>query len=136
MRFEKVLTKNDVGATHSHQAGFLIPKGMSELLEFLPFLDPSVKNPSCILRVVDDSGRTWDFRYVYYNNKLHSKEGTRNEYRITCTTAYMRQNDAREGDTLVLSMFESDYRIAVKRTSQFPRDALNRVRLKGWTQLF
>jgi len=137
MRFEKALTKNDVGATQSHQAGFLVPKNMASFLKFLPFLDPRVLNPSCALQVVDDSGAAWSFRYVYYNNKLHSETGTRNEYRITCTTAYMRESGAREGDKLVFTKVDNVYRISVVRSLHAPNQIeSNRIRLKGWQQVF
>lgn len=101
--FHKILSANDVGATGAHQAGILIPKSESELLAFLPQLDPSVKNPDAWIDCLDESKTMWRFRFVYYNNRLHDATGTRNEYRITYMTRYFREMKARAGDIIELS---------------------------------
>lgn len=137
MLFEKVLTKNDVGATNSHQSGFLIPKSMSSLLSFLPSLDPKILNPSIILPVYDDRDEIWEFRYIYYNNKLHSKGGTRNEYRITRTTKFMKKQKAKEGDLIRFTKNKKGHYmiVVVSSIAAHPQEG-NKVRLKGWNQVF
>src|SRR3954470_6428520 len=98
--FSKVLSANDVGATGSHQAGMHIPLSEAEVISFFPPLDSESRNPDCLLACVDENGIEYQFRYVYYNNKLHVPTGTRNERRITCVTSFFRKFDASEGDSV------------------------------------
>lgn len=84
----KVLSANDTGETGGHQAGILVPRE-ERLLSFFPRLDPSQYNPRCHLNFVDDAGTFWEFAFIYYNNKFF--DGTRNEYRLTRMTKYIRQ---------------------------------------------
>ncbi len=92
----KLLSPNDVGLTGTHQAGILVPKDPN-ILSFFPVLDRTVKNPRQTLSFLDEDGLTiWDFQYIYYNNKLFG--GTRNEYRLTGMTKYLRAKAARAGD--------------------------------------
>lgn len=137
MKFEKILTKNDIGLTNSHQAGFLVPKGMKDLLEFLPYLDPTEYNPSVILCFLDPDNQQWEFKYIYYNNRLHSKSGTRNEYRITRTTGFMRAVGACEGDGILLSKnSEGIYQIELRRADLQPSNGAQRVLLSGWNRVY
>lgn len=101
--FSKTLSANDVGATGAHQAGILVPKTEQELLAFLPPLDPGVKNPDAWIYCVDEHGVERKFRFVYYNNRLHDANGTRNEYRLTYMTGYLKAMRAAEGDGLEFS---------------------------------
>ena len=96
----KVLSSNDTGETGGHQAGMLIPKG-GEILEFFPALNGDETNPRTYLYFIDDVNKRWKFNFIYYNNKFFG--GTRNEYRLTGMTAYIRQNNLKTGDTIVLS---------------------------------
>lgn len=115
--FLKALSANDVGATGTHQSGILIPKTNGELLAFLPHLDAGTKNPSAWIDCIDEDGVRRRFRFVYYNNSLHEAGGTRNEYRITYTTRYFREVQAREGDALEISRHEGEpyYRMKLIR---------------------
>lgn len=97
----KTLSSNDVGATGTHQSGILIQKSDARHA-LLPALDFNVKNPDACLICVDERGRRHDLRFVYYNNKLHDENGTRDEYRITCIMTYLQEVGAREGDVFVL----------------------------------
>ncbi len=95
----KVLSSNDTGETGGHQAGILIPKG-GEILEFFPALNAEAKNPRVYLYFVDNANKRWRFNFIYYNNRFFG--GTRNEYRLTGMTAYIRQNNLKTGDTIIL----------------------------------
>lgn len=102
-RITKTLTANDIGDTGGHQAGILVPKA-PEVLSFFPPLSPREENPRVVLTFRDDDGITsWRFAFIYYNNRIRG--GTRNEYRLTCMTKYLRSKNAQLGDELV---FERD----------------------------
>jgi len=101
--FRKNLSLNDVGATGTHQGGILVPKTDAELLLFFPPLNSNTKNPDAWIECVDAEGIVRRFRYIYYNNKLHDENGTRNEYRITYMTSYFKSIHAKEGDIFEIS---------------------------------
>ena len=101
----KSLSKNDTGETGTHQVGILVPK-RPEILSFFPPLAPRIKNPRALLRFKDDRGGTWDFPFIFYNNKFFG--GTRNEYRLTSMTAFIRANSLRAGDDLILTRNDDD----------------------------
>jgi hypothetical protein len=95
----KLLSKNDTGETGSKQVGFLVPK-KTEILSFFPMLAPNTKNPRALLRFEDEGGSRWDFAFIYYNSKFYG--GTRNEYRITRITEFIRRYALKVGDQLTL----------------------------------
>lgn len=94
----KKLSPNDVGITGGHQAGILVPK-QEKILSFFPILDSTMRNPrtTLVMRERADGAR-WEFNFIYYNNAKFG--GTRNEYRLTCMTAYLRAISAHPGDEL------------------------------------
>lgn len=96
---EKTLSKNDTGETGGHQAGILVPKEPA-ILGFFPQLADKIKNPRVPLDLLDDTGREWTFMFIYYNNKFFG--GTRNEYRVTGMTAYLREFNLKAGDKVIL----------------------------------
>jgi hypothetical protein len=97
----KILSPNDVGETATHQAGMLIPK-TGQVLDFFPALQKRIKNPRCTLTFIDKDGVTkWSFEFIYYNGKFFG--GTRNEYRLTGMTAYVRSKNLKSGDAVELS---------------------------------
>lgn len=112
---EKVLSANDTGETGGHQAGILVPKNPG-ILDFFPRLDRSTKNPRKVLDMCDVTGHEWTFVFIYYNNRFFG--GTRNEYRLTGMTAFLREFNLKVGDILIFrrvqphSMF-----ISFKRTA-------------------
>ena len=140
-KFAKELTMNDTGESSTHQAGIHIQKKEGELIEFLPYLDPSIKNPDRWIVFVDETGCEWTFRYIYYNNKLHDERGTRDEYRLTHTTKYFRAVGAKSGDTLQISQDDNKkYRIEVIPGERVEdgnsRGGMStRIRLKGWRRV-
>lgn len=95
--YRKILTANDTGKTGAHQGGIHIPKYRRDLIDLLPELDPSTKNPDVWLACTDDAGQQWRFRYIHYNNRLHDDNGTRDEFRITHMTEYFRSVGAKRG---------------------------------------
>ncbi|WP_445664414.1 EcoRII N-terminal effector-binding domain-containing protein [Fodinibius sp. AD559] len=95
----KELTKNDTGETGAHQAGTHIPK-QEEILSFFPPLTKDTKNPRHSITFTDPMGEKWSFNYIYYNNKFFG--GTRNEYRLTGMTKFMRRHNLKAGDELIL----------------------------------
>ena len=100
--FVKTLSANDVGATGSHQAGILIPR-LETMLSFFPTLPVHELNPRAAVDFQDVmSGRTWTFEYIYYNGRL-TGSSSRNEYRLTRMTDYLREQHAAAGDKLELS---------------------------------
>ena len=113
--FAKTLSANDVGTTGGHMGGILVPKGDGELLAFLPTLNPGVLNPSAWIDCLTPDGEILRLRFVYYNNRLLAPRGTRNEYRITWLTKFLRDAGAREGDAFEISRTEgaAQYRIRV-----------------------
>ncbi|MBS0173268.1 MAG: hypothetical protein JSR64_04450 [Nitrospira sp.] len=115
-RISKTLSANDIGETGAHQAGILVPKEPA-ILSFFPALSPDRKNPRVTLTFREPDGITrWDFNFIYYNNRLFG--GTRNEYRLTCMTKYLRARNAAVGDQVVLSR-DGDGRlhVAVERVN-------------------
>ena len=111
MKVSKILSKNDTGETGGHQAGILVPK-KEQLLNFFPRLDGTVKNPRITLNFIDDFNICWQFNYIYYNNKFFG--GTRDEYRLTCMTPYIKKYKLSEGDTVTFSREQDDYTISCK----------------------
>lgn len=95
----KVLSANDTGENGTHQSGILIPK-QENILSFFPTLTSSEKNPRVKMDFIDDSNQKWSFMFIYYNNKFF--EGTRNEYRLTGMTSFIRENNIRAGDEIFL----------------------------------
>jgi hypothetical protein len=115
----KVLSANDTGETGGHQAGILVPRE-ERLLSFFPRLDSTQYNPRCHLMFIDDGGTFWEFAYIYYNNALFN--GTRNEYRLTRMTKYIRQANLVAGDEIILVRYDDDrYRVTHKRKQQAER---------------
>lgn len=113
MIIRKLLSPNDVGETGSHQAGIVVPKEFAET--FFPTLDSTVMNPDCWLWIRDGNGREWKFRYVYYNNRLFGK-GTRNEFRLTHMTEFLKTCAARSGDSLEFERTSSgSFRVSIVR---------------------
>lgn len=140
--FIKTLSANDVGATGAHMAGILVPKGDGELLAFLPPLDADELNPSAWIECETPDGTVLRLRFVYYNNRLHVPTGTRNEYRITHLTKFLRDSGAREGDVFEISREDGQdlYRIRVVRTShaepEMEDEGPVRIRLTtGWRRV-
>lgn len=128
----KILSPNDSGETKTHQAGMLIPK-TGRILEFFPSLQKHIKNPRCTLAFIDEDGVTkWSFEFIYYNGKFFG--GTRNEYRLTGMTAYVRSKNLKSGDAVELSKDgEGRLFISGKRRAQIEEtDEGTMILSPGW----
>lgn len=115
----KVLSANDTGETGGHQAGILVPKE-ERLLGFFPKLDQRDYNPRTHLKFIDEGGSFWEFAFIYYNNKFFG--GTRNEYRLTRMTEYIRGRNLTAGDEISLRRGDDDrYYISFRKKQQVAR---------------
>lgn len=128
----KVLSANDTGDTGGHQAGILVPKEMS-LLSFFPRLNPNQFNPRAHLIFTDQSGEKWEFAFIYYNNRLHHR-GTRNEYRLTRMTKFIREASLVPGDEVILTReLDDTYHLSFHRQRSAGAVVKNVIRLgSGW----
>lgn len=117
-RIAKVLSANDTGETGGHQAGILVPRE-ADVLSFFPKLDSKQYNPRVHLRFVDAGGTFWEFAFIYYNNKFF--DGTRNEYRLTRMTKYIRQASLVVGDEVILTRDGDRYFVSHQRKRQAER---------------
>ena len=99
----KTLSANDAGETGGHQAGILIPKD-PRILSFFPRLNVREHNPRAHILFEDSAGERWEFAFIYYNN--YQFGGTRNEYRLTRMTRYIRQAGLASGDDIILQRDE------------------------------
>lgn len=127
----KVLSANDTGETGGHQAGILVPRER-QLLSFFPSLNKEHRNPRAHLKFVDGSGVEWEFAFIYYNNKFFG--GTRNEYRLTRMTSFIREAGLAAGDEVILTRSEAEeYSIDFKRKSEAQQDVRGVLKLgSGW----
>lgn len=98
-RIAKTLSANDTGETGGHQAGILVPKDPG-ILGFFPPLSNEVKNPRHHLFFRGEAGQQWEFAFIYYNGRWFG--GTRNEFRLTRMTPFLRQAGLKAGDDLIL----------------------------------
>ena len=109
MRIAKELSANDTGDTGGHQAGILVPK-QDDILSFFPPLNPHLRNPRHLIVFRDATGARWEFAFIYYNNKFFG--GTRNEYRLTRMTGYIRSHRLRPGDQIIFER-DGEYRFTI-----------------------
>lgn len=104
-RIAKTLSANDTGETGGHQAGILVPKN-PDILNFFPPLLSEVKNPRHHIFFRDETGQQWEFAFIYYNGRLFG--GTRNEFRLTRMTPFLRQAGLKAGDELILEHHDEE----------------------------
>lgn len=129
----KTLSPNDVGETGGHQAGILIPKDR-RILSFFPELNVKTRNPRAHIVFEDQAGQRWEFAFIYYNNRLFG--GTRNEYRLTRMTGYIRQAALASGDEVILrrdklGRYTVDHQFAIETTAQVTESPRSVLRLSG-----
>jgi len=134
--FKKTLSANDTGESGGHQAGILVPKGDADFRAFLPNLGNAEKNPRAWIECTDQDGKTWDFCYIYYNNKHHDPGGTRDEYRITHMTKFLSLFGAAKGDEISITGAPRSgrYSIAIEKPPVTEKEVA-RVVLRGWRRV-
>lgn len=119
----KILSANDTGENGSHQAGMLIPKN-PEVLGFFPTLNSSEYNPRTSLSFSEENDtEKWSFEFIYYNNKLFGK--TRNEFRLTGMTKYIKANNLKAGDEIILGKREGGARYIGYKRKDAPKSSVN-----------
>jgi hypothetical protein len=127
----KRLSENDVGATRSHQAGFLIPKELvnNGLFEVLP---TDILNPRLKLKFVDLSDQSALYlSYIFYNNRNFG--GTRLEYRLTGLTRWIKKHGLRSGDVLQISRTaQHDYSVDILKGERKPSNLSD----ESWVALY
>ena len=130
-QIRKTLSANDLGLTGSHQAGVLVPR-VESILGFFPPLDSSTLNPRIDLLVRDDMDSAWRFVLIHYNNRLVAN-GTRNEYRLTHMTGFLRNNSAQPGDVLSFERVGGHFRARVEHSRNATPERLSDdvLRLSG-----
>ena len=113
----KTLTANDTGETGTHQSGIAIPK-QENILSFFPSLDKSRLNPRAEIQFMDESGKLWNFNFIYYNNRFWG--GTRNEYRLTRMTKYIQETGLLAGDDICFfKNTDNGYFLSYKRSNEW-----------------
>jgi hypothetical protein len=127
----KRLSDNDVGLTHSHQAGFLIPKLFVREGLFEKMTDEEL-NPRVRLKFKDlTDGTDIYLSYIFYNNKFFN--GTRHEYRLTGLTRWIRNHGLKSGDTIQISRLSKyDYTIGIIKAERRPSSLSE----ESWTALY
>lgn len=132
IKVTKLLSANDTGETGGHQAGICVPK-KDEILNFFPKLDSRTKNPRLsIVFHCKKSAERWTFNFIYYNNKFFG--GTRNEYRLTGMTKFLRANNLVKGDLLLFEVNElGKYTVDYERSKKAVVEK-NTLKIgSGWT---
>ena len=125
----KRLSRNDTGETGAHMAGILIPK-RENILNFFPVLPKDEKNPREEITFFDTNGKHWNFAFIYYNNKFFN--GTRNEYRLTRMTKYLREHNLKEDDVITLSRdAEAKYHIDFEQSGDTAKNIDDRKLVLG-----
>ena len=131
----KELSANDTGDTGGHQAGILVPK-QRRIVSFFPRLDATAKNPRHHLIFHDDDGQRWEFSFIYYNNFYFG--GTRNEYRLTRMTTFIRGNGLKPGDHVILRRDPESGRrsITYRRDTRLEWTSTGALRLRSaWREI-
>lgn len=122
----KKLSPNDT-SNSIHQAGIYVSKE-DKVLSFFPPLDETGKNPRVELLFTDDEGNEWTFNYIHYNNKIRSG-GTRDEYRLTGMTSFIKKFNLTEGSYIFIWNGKNNYRVSC----DIPDDMDgNELPLDGW----
>lgn len=101
----KKLSRNDLGLTGGHQAGICVPKTVVAK-DFFPKLNAEDYNPRVVIPMYFEMKRV-DVNYIFYNNRLHGR-GTRCEYRLTGISRFLKNQNMKEGEDLVLSYDNSN----------------------------
>lgn len=135
MQISKILSSNDIGLTGAHQAGVAVPHQIASL-RFFPSLNDSLVNPRMKLVVlVPSTGEELLLNYIYYNGRLHGTS-TRNEYRLTGISRFLKQQGAAQGDELAFTKRASgEISLELVPLAQIPLDDDQpiKIAINAWT---
>jgi hypothetical protein len=138
----KILSSNDTGETGSNQSGITIPIKNTNLVKFFPHLDKKMFNPETWIYCEDKGGVTWKMRYIYYNGRSFSPpRSTRNEFRITHITKFLKKWSARSGDMIIFSATSKKnyYKISIQESvaklAEPVKSRNSPIKLRGWSQV-
>lgn len=110
----KKLTANDIGDTGGHQAGITIPRSDS-MIGFFPSLNPYEFNPRATLRAIDfHTNEMFEMEYIYYNGRPLGRN-TRNEYRLTGLSRFLKKHRAVVGDILHIQQEDELFWLSIDR---------------------
>ncbi len=125
-RITKMLSANDCGV-RSHQSGILIPKNPPHVLKFFPELNEGELNPRLKLFFKDvETDEMLELNFIHYNNKYFGK--TRNEYRLTGISKYLKEHGASPGDLLHITDRQGKYFLEIEK-----KRIGNKIKLtEGW----
>lgn len=113
-RVTKILSANDIGDTGGHQAGITVPK-TGPMVVFFPRLNAGEPNPRATLRAIDfHTNELFRLEFIYYNKKLLG-QGTRNEYRLTGLSKFLKRHNAVVGDILRIEREEDLFWLSIQR---------------------
>lgn len=118
----KILSRNDVGETGSHQSGMSIPKAVMETGIF-PKLGTSKLNPRSVVEFYEEDDTRWEFQFIYYNDLFFGKPRNKahDEYRLTCIIDLIRKNNIKSGDEIYFYVDE----LGKRRVGFLKRQAIN-----------
>lgn len=131
----KILSKNDVGETNSHQSGIAIPKVVAKT-EVFPQLGKEIKNPREEIYFFDQNNKPWIFQYIYYNDFFFDKpnKNGHNEFRLTCVKKYIQENGIKSGDSIWFALDKDGVRhIGFNKSNQQNKEEKVLIKLtKNW----
>lgn len=139
----KVLSRNDTGETGGHQSGISTPKNVASSSIF-PKMSKLILNPRRDVTFTDEGGKEWNLQYIYYNDKYHGKPAGKchDEFRLTCTNAYIREHNIKSGDQIWFAIDEDGKRfIGFLREGQEPKqtykeeDGFVILKIRSWTSI-
>ena len=139
----KILSRNDTGETGGHQSGISIPKSVATS-EVFPKMTRMFLNPRREISFTDEGGKEWILQYIYYNDKYHGKPAGKchDEYRLTCTNAYIREHNIKAGDQVWFAIDEQGKRyIGFLRDGEealknyHEDDGVVVLKIKSWTSV-
>lgn len=139
----KVLSRNDTGETGGHQSGISIPKAVATSSIF-PTMSKEVLNQRREITFIDESGKKWNLQYIYYNDKYHGKPANKShdEFRLTYTNAYIKENNIKSGDQIWFAIDENGLRyIGYLREGQDISNSYRKedgfvvIKIKSWTNI-
>lgn len=141
-RIFKVLSRNDTGETGGHQSGISIPRAIASSPIF-PEMSKNILNQRREINFIDEGGKEWVLQYIYYNDKYHGKpiKKCHDEFRLTCTNAYIKEHNIKSGDQIWFAIDEDGVRyIGFLRDGQQPsyykdEDGVTVIKIKSWTNI-